>query len=70
MNTIQKRKLKVAWRQARSGIAKAIIAILVVVTLFLLLARLTRYQERMEYINRHQCAVWGYYEDCKTPLKK
>lgn len=25
-------------------------------------------KERHDYINKHTCAVWGYAEDCKTPL--
>lgn len=47
---------------------KYIFWLCVMITLFFLLAKLTNYSERMEKINKYQCAVYGYQEDCKTPL--
>lgn len=57
----------------REGLAvfttmKYIFWILAFITFFFLLAKLTNYQERMERINKYQCAVYGYQADCKTPL--
>lgn len=49
---------------------KYIAWILLFLTFFFLLAKLTRYQERMEAQNKYMCAVYGYYEDCKTPLRE
>jgi len=49
---------------------KYIIWFLIIITAFFLLAKLTRYEERMKAQNKHMCAVYGYYEDCKTPLRE
>lgn len=26
-------------------------------------------EERLDKVNKYNCAVYGYYEDCKTPLR-
>ena len=43
----------------------ALLITLAVIGLFILWK--IREPELKEY-NRHMCAVYGYYEDCKTPL--
>jgi len=40
---------------------------LIIVTLFTLM-KLSNYEERMDRINKYNCAIYGYQEDCKTPL--
>lgn len=35
---------------------------------FMVLSKLTGYEERMDRINKYNCAIYGYQEDCKTPL--
>lgn len=62
------------WKPPNEGLGlfttmKYIFWILFFITVFFLLAKLTNYQERMEQHNKYMCAVYGYYEDCKTPLK-
>lgn len=47
---------------------KYIFWILVIITLFFLLAKLTHYEERMKEHNKYMCAVYGYKPDCRTPL--
>ena len=47
---------------------KYIIWILIFITFFFLLAKLTRYEERMKQHNKYMCAVYGYKPDCRTPL--
>ena len=49
---------------------KYIFWILAFITFFFLLAKVTHYEERMKQHNKYMCAVYGYYEDCKTPLKE
>ena len=47
---------------------KSIIYIALIILAFLAVIKLSNYQGRMDEYNRHVCAVWGYLEDCKTPL--
>lgn len=49
---------------------KTVFWILLLITLLFLFAKWTHYGERMKTYNKHMCAVYGYYEDCKTPLKE
>lgn len=45
-----------------------LIVIFILFILWIGLAKLTRYEERMKEYNKYICAVNGYEEDCKTPL--
>lgn len=47
---------------------KLIIYTILIILAILMFSRLTGYSERMKAINKYNCAVYGYYEDCKTPL--
>jgi hypothetical protein len=42
--------------------------IIITLALLTLLVITKDYSSRMKAINKYQCAVYGYYEDCKTPL--
>jgi len=45
---------------------KNIILITLMVIGFFVLYKIR--EPELERYNRHMCAVYGYYEDCKTPL--
>lgn len=46
-----------------------ILWLVVVLLEILIVEKVSRYDERMTQYNRYMCAVYGYYEDCKTPLR-
>jgi hypothetical protein len=50
-------------------IIKYILLILFFILSWIVLSWLTNYPARMAEYNKHMCAVYGYQEDCKTPLK-
>lgn len=47
---------------------KYILIILALIVGFFILDKLTDYDGRMKEHNKYMCAVYGYEEDCKTPL--
>jgi hypothetical protein len=47
---------------------KYLIWIIIAIFTFLLIAKVTNFWERDRAYNKHMCAVYGYEEDCKTPL--
>ena len=49
---------------------KYIIYAILMILGFLILAKVTHLEEREKAQNKYMCAVYGYYEDCKTPLKE
>ena len=45
-----------------------LIAILTAIVIFVGLVIVSQYQANMKVYNKHMCAVYGYYQDCKTVL--
>lgn len=48
---------------------KAIGTTALIAITILLLYVLKGHSERMKEVNKYNCAVYGYQEDCKTPLE-
>lgn len=46
-----------------------LLTIFVLLTFWIVLSKLTHYNQRMEQYNAYVCAVEGYQPDCKTPLE-